>query len=259
MPLIGHFLRTRTRALWRLLRSLLHVLHGLWVIRTQFAGWSEAQRAERIRVWSTDALRIGGLAVQTSGEPPVPTVPVLVVCNHISWLDILVMQSVYPVRFVSKADVAAWPLVGSLVTGSGTVLIERERRSDVLRVIQVMAQHLKQGEALAVFPEGTTGDTGPHGHTVLRFHANLIQAAIDAATPIQPWALRYHDARTGIQTHAPAYVGDTSLIASIWSVLCAEPMLAKVHCGQSRVHAAAERKLIAQELHGEVAGLLRGM
>jgi 1-acyl-sn-glycerol-3-phosphate acyltransferase len=209
-----YYLRTRLRAFWRLLRSLLHVLHGLWVIRIHFPNWSEAQRAERIRVWSTDALRIGGLAVQTSGEPPVPSTPVLVVCNHISWLDILVMQSVYPVRFVSKADVAAWPVVGPLVTGSGTVLIERERRSDVLRVIQVMAQHLKQGEALAVFPEGTTGDTGPHGHTVLRFHANLIQAAIDAATPIQPWALRYHDERTGHITHAADYVGDTSLIAS---------------------------------------------
>jgi 1-acyl-sn-glycerol-3-phosphate acyltransferase len=251
--------RTKTRAVWRLLRCLLHIALGLWIIRTQFPKWSEAQRAERIRLWAADALKIGGITVQLSGAPSVPSTPVLVVCNHISWLDIMVMQSVYPVRFVSKADVAAWPVVGPLVTGSGTVLIERERRSDVLRVIQVMAEHLKNGEALAVFPEGTTGDTGPHGHTVLRFHANLIQAAIDAQTPIQPWALRYHDERTGHITHAADYVGDTSLIASIWSVLCAEPMLAKVHCGASRVHPAAERKLIAQELHGEVAGLLRKM
>jgi 1-acyl-sn-glycerol-3-phosphate acyltransferase len=249
--------RTKTRAVWRLLRCLLHIALGLWIIRTQFPKWSEAQRAERIRRWSSDALAFSGITVQLSGEPPVPSTPVLVVCNHISWLDIMVMQSVYPVRFVSKADVANWPLVGWLVKGCGTVLIERERRSDVLRVIQIMAQHLRQGEALAVFPEGTTGDTGAHGHNVLKFHANLIQAAIDAATPIQPWSLRYHDQRTGTQSHAADYVGDTTLLTSIWRVLRAEPMLAKVHCGESRVHDAAERKLIAQELHGEVAGLLR--
>jgi 1-acyl-sn-glycerol-3-phosphate acyltransferase len=249
----------RLRACWRLLRALAHVAHGLWVIRRHFPQWSEERKAARIQTWSTRALSLADIRVQVSGHPPVPSTPVLVVCNHISWLDILVMQSVYPVRFVSKADVAGWPLVGSLVVGSGTVLIERERRSDVVRVIQVMAEHLKNGEALAVFPEGTTGDTGAHGHTVLRFHANLIQAAIDAQTPIQPWALRYHDERTGHITHAADYVGDTSLIASIWSVLRAEPMLAQVHCGESRVHDAAERKLIAQELHGEVAGLLRGM
>lgn len=259
MSLIGYFLRTRLRAVWRLLRCLWHVLWGLCVIRTQFPRWTEAQRGDRIRRWSTDALRIAGLKVQVTGANPVPTTPVLVVCNHISWLDILVMHAVYPVRFVSKADVAGWPLIGSLVTGSGTVLIERERRSDVLRVIQIMAEHLRQGEALAVFPEGTTGDTGPHGHTVLRFHANLIQAAIDAQTPIQPWALKYHDQRTGAQTHAADFVGDTTLMASIWSVLCAEPMTAKVHCGESRVHEAAERKVIAQGLHGEVGGLLRRM
>ena len=249
----------RLRAVGRLFRSLAHIVHGLWVIYRHFPHWDEPRKAARIQRWSTQALALADIRVEVTGESPVPQLPVLVVCNHISWLDILVMQSVYPVRFVSKADVAGWPLVGSLVKGCGTVLIERERRSDVLRVIQIMAQHLKQGQALAVFPEGTTGDTGAHGHNVLKFHANLIQAAIDAATPIQPWALRYHDQRTGTQTHAADYVGDTKLLTSIWSVLCAEPMLAKVNCGESRVHDAAERKLIAQELHGEVAGLLRGM
>jgi 1-acyl-sn-glycerol-3-phosphate acyltransferase len=249
----------RLRACWRLLRALAHIVHGLWVIRIHFPKWGEERKAARIQQWSTRALSLADIRVQVSGHAPVPSTPVLVVCNHISWLDILVMQSVYPVRFVSKADVASWPLVGSLVKGCGTVLIERERRSDVVRVIQIMAKHLRQGEALAVFPEGTTGDTGAHGHSVLRFHANLIQAAIDAQTPIQPWALRYHDEATHQQTHAADYVGELTLLTSIWRVLRAEPMLAKVHCGESRVHEAGERKAIAQHLHGEVGGLLRKM
>ena len=96
-----------------------------------------------------------------------------------------------PARFVSKADVRHWPLLGWLVACGGTLFIERERKRDALRVVHQMAEALQAGETVAVFPEGTTSD----GHGLLPFHANLLQAAIATETPVQPVALRYHRRR----------------------------------------------------------------
>ena len=120
----------------------------------------------------------------------------LLLANHISWLDIVAIHAVAPqARFVSKADVLAWPLLGWLIKGAGTLFIERERKRDALRVLHQVAEALKAGDTVAVFPEGTTGD----GATLLPFHANLLQAAIATGTPVQRVALRYSDPAPSLQ------------------------------------------------------------
>jgi 1-acyl-sn-glycerol-3-phosphate acyltransferase len=116
--------------------------------------------------------------------------PVLLVANHISWLDIVVLHAARHCRFVSKAMCKRWPLIGTLATGAGTLYIERESRRDAMRVVHHMADALQAGDILAVFPEGTTSD----GISLLPFHANLIQAAVSAGAPVQPVALRFIDA-----------------------------------------------------------------
>src|SRR5207342_3377123 len=95
--------------------------------------------------------------------------PMMLVANHISWLDILVLHASRHCRFVSKSDVAHWPLIGRLATAAGTMYIERESRRDALRIVHHMTEALASGDILAVFPEGTTSD----GVTLLPFHANL--------------------------------------------------------------------------------------
>jgi len=175
----------------------------------------------------------------------------LLVANHISWLDILVMHAARHCRFVSKSEVRRWPLIGTLSTGAGTLYIERESRRDAMRVVHQMADALKAGDILAVFPEGTTSD----GVSLLPFHANLIQAAISAGAPVQPVALSFIDVATGQPSLAPCYINDDTLFGSIWRTLTAPRIAAVVTYGEPQPAEGRERRVWAAELRAEVMRL----
>lgn len=239
------------RALWKILRGLAHVLRGLWIITRHFPRLGMEAREERVQVWSLQFLALWGIHLKVLGQP-VLAGPALLVSNHISWLDILVIHAARYCRFVSKSDVRAWPLVGQLATAAGTLYIERSRRKDALRVVRDMAQAMRDGDVVAVFPEGTTSD----GQTLLPFHANLIQAAIAADAPVQPLALQFLDAHSGQPTQAPCYIGDDTLVASIWRTLCAPAITAVVHFGPTQTADGRDRRQWASDLREAVA-LLR--
>jgi 1-acyl-sn-glycerol-3-phosphate acyltransferase len=185
-----------------------------------------------------------------NGQPP-QSGPVLLVANHISWLDIAVMHAARHCRFVSKADVQRWPVVGSLAQGAGTLFIERESRRDAMRVVNDMAQCLQQGQILAIFPEGTTGD----GTKVLPFHANLLQAAIIAQAPVQPVALHFADHATGAVSFAPCYIGEDTLAQSLWRTLKTSGLVAVVSFGVPQFDQGRDRRVWAGDLQQAVLGL----
>jgi len=237
------------RAAWRLFRATLHVLHGMLVM-TRFPALDRAGRDERIRWWSAGLLRVMGLSLEVSGTPrPGAT---LLIANHVSWLDIAAIHAAAPhARFVSKADVLRWPLLGWLIRNAGTLFIERERKRDAVRVVHAMAEALRAGDTVAVFPEGTTG-TGP---APLPFHANLLQAAVATATPVQPVVLRFADAA---QAYSPAvvYIGDTSLVQSMWRVASARGLRVHVQLLPAVASAHADRRALAEHLRELVAAEL---
>ena len=241
------------RAAGRLLLAVIHALGGLATIALRFPRMNDAQREAAVQAWSLRMLRLLGVALEVRGEPPAAG-PVLLVANHISWLDILVMHAARYCRFVSKADVKRWPLIGTLATGGGTIYIERESRRDALRVVHAMAESLRQGEVVAVFPEGTTGD----GVRLLPFHANLIQAAISAGAPAQPVALSFLDAGTGWPSRSPSYVGDETLLGSVWRTLTGAPLMAVVHYGHRQPCGDRSRRAWADELRSAVDALRSG-
>ena len=109
--------RSALAAGWRILRALGHVLHGLWIIRSEFGKLTPDATDLLVREWSRQMLGILGVQLVVRGTPP-ERGPLLLVANHISWLDILVMNAAHPARFVSKADVKHWPVLGALITGS---------------------------------------------------------------------------------------------------------------------------------------------
>lgn len=238
------------RAAWRLLRALAHALGGWWTIVFAFPRMTPPQRDARVTAWARDMLGVLGIELRLKGSPPARG-PVLLVANHISWLDILVMHAARHCRFVSKADVKRWPLIGTLATGGGTLYIERESRRDAMRVVHRMAQALRAGEILAVFPEGTTSD----GRTILPFHANLLQAAISADAPVQPVALAFVDAVSGAPSFAASYVGDETLIGSLWRTLTARPLAAVVTFGDVQHAQGRDRRAWAAALRDAVADL----
>ena len=244
-------MRTLT-ACWKLLRAIAHALSGWWIIRSTFDRLTPQQRGERVQQWAREMLEVLGIRLVVQGTPA-PHGPMLLVCNHISWLDILALHGAQHVRFVSKAEVRHWPLIGALATGAGTLYIERDRRRDALRVVHHMTEALRDGDRVAIFPEGTTSD----GAGVLPFHANLLQAAIVSGAPVQPAALRFVDDATGALSQAPRYIDDDSLAGSLWNTLRAPPLLAIVRFGEPQHSHGRERRVWAQSLHEDVQQLRR--
>lgn len=238
------------RAFWKILRGLAHVLRGLWIVTRHFPRLGQEAREERVQVWSLQFLALWGIHLKVLGQPVVSG-PALMVANHISWLDILVIHAARYCRFVSKSDIRDWPLVGALATASGTLYIERASRRDALRMVGDMAQAMQDGDVVAVFPEGTTSD----GQHLLPFHANLIQAAIAADAPVQPMSLKFVDAQTGALTLAPCYIGDDTLIGSIWRTLTAPGITAVVHFGEPQTADGRDRRQWAQDLRTTIEGL----
>jgi 1-acyl-sn-glycerol-3-phosphate acyltransferase len=240
------------RAVWRLLRALLHAIAGWLTITLLFPHWPQQRREATVQAWSQRMLRVLGIPLHVQGEAPARG-PVLLVANHISWPDIPVMHAARHCRFVSKSDVKHWPLIGTLATGGGTLYIEREKRRDAMRVVHHMADSLKAGDIVAVFPEGTTGD----GETLLPFHGNLIQAAISANVPVQPVALRFVDRVTGKNSDGPLYLGDDSLLQSLWRTLAGRPFVAHVRFGTLQEADGRDRRQWAHELRETVDELRR--
>lgn len=146
----------------------------------------------------------------------------LLVANHVSWLDPLVMAASLPCRIVAKREVAGWPLVGGLAAGSRALLIDRDSLYGLPDAVASIAAALREGESVAAFPEGTTW-CGKGGG---RFRPAVFQAALDARVPVRPVALRYRE--NGRSSTAPAYVGDDSLVASLRRVIAVRGLIAEV-------------------------------
>lgn len=238
-------------AAWRLACVLVHGLHGLAIIVLCFAAYDTATRHARVGAWSAKLLRLMGVTLHVVGVSPRAGAK-LVVANHVSWLDVAAIHAVMSnARFVSKADVRHWPLVGRLVAGAGTLFIERESKRDALRVVHQMAAALKAGDTVAVFPEGTTGE----GHTLLPFHANLLQAAIATATPLQPVLLRWFDVEHRVSP-VVEFVGDTTLAQSLWRIVCAQGLSVEVRVLPPLQSAHAERRALAARLRETLAAEL---
>jgi 1-acyl-sn-glycerol-3-phosphate acyltransferase len=223
---------------------------GLVIIVFAFPRLSDPQREARVQAWSLRTLALLGVRLEVRGMPPV-TGPMLLVANHISWLDILVMHAARYCRFVSKADVKRWPLIGRLATGGGTIYLERESRRDALRVLHHMADSLRRGEVVAVFPEGTTGD----GLELLPFHANLVQAAILAGASAQPVALSFLDTRSRTMSRSPCFVGDDTFMGSLWRTVAGPPLTAVVHYGEPKPAHGRDRRAWARDLRSDVNAL----
>lgn len=200
---------------FRLLKLAGLVLSGTLTLLLLFPFLDRDERDRRLVRWADKLVRIVGGRLRVVGRPPrIRGEGALIVANHVSWLDIHAIHSVLPARFISKADVRRWPLIGWMAESTGTLFLERSRKSDAARMNKEMANHLKAGECLSLFPEGTTTD----GTDVLPFFPSLLQPAIDAEAKIWPLVIRYLD-RHGRHNPAIAYYGGTTLLESLLRVV----------------------------------------
>ncbi|NPT35353.1 lysophospholipid acyltransferase family protein [Paraburkholderia xenovorans] len=234
-------------------RLVVHLLHGMWTVATRFPKASADVRHTLNREWSLKMLRLCGMRLVVHNDSARLDRGALVVANHISWIDIYVINAWRPTPFVSKAEIRQWPVVGWLAQQLDTVFIQREKRSDAKRIMHELSDRLGAGELMCVFPEGTTSN----GLAVLPFHANMFQAAVSASVPVQPLCIMYEDAQ-GRQSTAPAYIDDLSLADSLNLLLRGGPLTAHVHVG-APLAPGADRRTLAAEAEGVIVAALRQM
>ena len=202
---------------FRLTRVGLHLGYGLATAALVYPLVGRPAQLKLKQRWSRQL--VGRLGVRLQADAAPLPAPALLVANHVSWLDIFVINALTPAAFVCKADVREWPLIGWLCERTETVFMPRGSRSAARQTSEIVAARLRQGWTVALFPEGTTSD----GSGLLPFHAALLQGAIDADCPVQPLALRYLDGH-GEPTAAPAYCGETTLLQSL-RLIAAQPRL----------------------------------
>lgn len=227
---------------WRAARMLAHIAHGVYLVQLRWSGFDPSRRTQLVGWWSRKLLRLLGVRLEAPGDQT-PT-PRLITANHVSWLDIAAIHAVMPeARFVSKADIATWPIVGALATAVGTLYIERASKRDALRVVHKTAEALARGETVAVFPEGTTGG----GHPLLPLHGNLLQAAISTHTALQPVVLRWHQPGTPY-SEAAQYIGQMTLFESLWRILTARDLAVEVRSLPAMPTEGLDRRHLAEAL-----------
>lgn len=204
----------------RMAGTALLLLRGLLTAAVMFPFYSDARRRRAVRNWSHTLLRVLGVRVHVHGVPPSnAAAPAMLVANHVSWLDIFVINAVLPVRFIAKSEIRSWPAIGWLSAKAGTLFIARERRRDMARINREVAAAMLAGDVIAVFPEGVTTD----GSRVLRFHSSLLQPALMAGAHVHPVALRFERGDGGLCMEA-AYDGDKSLWATFLQII-AQPVI----------------------------------
>jgi len=193
----------------------LWVLGGLLVIAICFWWIGLNNRLRLKQLWSKGLLWLCGVAVRVHGEPEMKG-PVLWVVNHVSWLDIFVLNVVRSTTFVAKQEIRRWPLLGWLAVGADTIFIERGFRHAVQRVGHAMQKRFARGQVVGLFPEGTTSE----GFDVLSFYGNLFEPGRSIEVTVQPVALTYF--YLGQRSVMPAFVGEESLIRNLWRILGAQ-------------------------------------
>lgn len=196
--------------------------------------------------WCRVFCRLFGVRMELDG-PPVPAGPVLLVANHVSWLDILCVAAHWPVSFLSKSEIRRWPIVGAAATALGTLYIERGARNAADQAVTAMGGRLGEGYPVVFFPEGTTSD----GSTVLPFRPRLFQAAVDAGAPVQPLALSYRHPDGSLCREA-AFVGQEPLPRQVWRMAAVPRIQARIQVTPT-VPPAESRTELARRSHEQVA------
>ncbi|HEY9193013.1 MAG TPA: lysophospholipid acyltransferase family protein [Methyloversatilis sp.] len=240
-------LRASLRMSWRIARLITHVADGCSRVAVLYPLVSERTRRKIRARWSRQLLRMLGIELQAGG--PLPRPGQLLVSNHISWVDVFVINAISPLGFVCKDEVRSWPVLGWLVARNDTVFIRRSSRSSAGEVRRQLVGSLACGRSVMVFPEGTTTD----GRSMLPFRAALFQAAIDAGRPVKPVRLSYL-AHTGELSDATTFIGDTTFWQSVCRIARAPRTVARVELLPAVPTGGQTRRDLAQTAHVRISG-----
>lgn len=239
-------------------RLILSFIEAFWILWVRCPGLLREEKWTEIQNWSQRTLRIMGVTVRVQAGQDVSamfTTPQLLVSNHVSWLDVLVIQSLQPSVFVAKKEVRAWPVVGAIAQACEVVFVDRGSPSSARQMVADVKDALARGYRVTGFPEGTSTE----GLDVRMFHANLFEAAIAQSVEVHPLALRYTHAATGAHCQVAAFVGDIGFVASLHKVMRAESITVNVCLGEALSPQGHSRRTLAQLSHRSVSAQLEAL
>lgn len=240
--------------LFRGIRLAIHLANGV-LLAIVYPYLNPARQRRIIKNWSRQLLAIFNIGIQIEGPQPVRSEGgCLVIANHVSWLDIFVLNAIHPSRFIAKSEVRDWPIIGWLCQRTDTIFVERALRQNAAAINLSVSYLLGQGISVGLFPEGTTTDGKQVGH----FHSALIQPAIDAGVKLCPIALRYQD-EEGERSNSAAFIGDTTLMQSIAQLLCCSHLNALVIFTPTLPAANENRRVLARAAQDAIAQALKNV
>lgn len=243
----------RLDVLLRLFQVLLHLLTGVTHCALVFPLVTAHRRQQHVKRWSMQLLRILRVRLEIVGATGRVDARQrrVIVSNHVSWVDIFVINAMQPCRFVAKADIRDWPLLGYLCSRAGTIFIARGSTRDVRTIFKQLVATIEAGEQVAFFPEGTTAAQGK----LLPFHANLFEAAIGAGVPVQPLAVRYLNQRGDLEADIE-YIGDMTFPQSMLKILGGQTITAQIIVLPPIASEGANRRSLALATHDRIRAAL---
>lgn len=219
---------------------------AMCVVRFWLARLRGPMTLERRALWMQGAARLVlkalGIKTQVEGQPPKSG---LVVSNHLSYLDIIIISAAMPCFFVAKMEINRWPYFGKAARAGGTIFVDRSSVASATSVAEQMMERLKLPVPVLLFPEGTSTD----GAQVLRFHSRLIDPAIVAGAPITSAAIRYA-IDGGMAERELCWFGDEEFMPHLWKVLGVNGFGAQLHFGEPRIY--EDRRVAADQTHAEI-------
>ena len=228
-----------------------HAAVGALTLRFVYPRTTSARHARIMRWWSRKLLRILAVEMRIEGPPPHWSGPVMVVANHVSWLDIFVISSVRATRFIAKRDIRDWPVVGWIVEKAGTLFLQREAKRDLARMGEQVHAALAAHDCVGLFPEGTTTE----GDHLLKFHGSLFEPAIRNAARIVPVVLRYETPAGALCTNA-SFAGEITFMQSFARIVRERRIAVRVEFLDPVEAAGRERRELAAALHARIASRL---
>ena len=228
------------------------ILLVLWlptVFRPRSAAVLRARARRRLQpVWGRGLMRVLGVRVVTAGQPP--PAGALIVSNHLSYLDIPVLDSVMPMVFVARADLRRWPFWGPMASLGGTIYVDRATRRDVLRVRREMGEAMARGDSVIVFPEATTSG----GDTILPFKPALLADAAEARSNVYWLTLSYRTPPDGPAARDQVcWWGDANFLSHVLGLFALRRVECRMRFGDEPLR-AGDRKVLAASLRSAMLG-----
>lgn len=244
-------------SLIRFIGLLFYIIEGVLIVIFTYYKISNSQKLAKKQAWAKRIVSWLGIQIISDNELNVKQcVGKLLVSNHISWLDIIIFNSLTPMSFVAKSNVRAWPLIGWLAHKNFTIFIERGHSRATISAIAQIKKYIADGFVVTVFPEGTTTDGSEVGH----FHSALFQSACDVDNPhdVLPITISYHLNHNNFSEHctAPSYIGETSLIRSMWNVASTKNLIVCIQCADTINPKGNNRRELANNVHEVISDML---